>query len=204
MNKARSNLKIFRIFALVSMILLAAAFIAGQLNLVDLSAMLSTSKDADQDGLTNTQERRLGTNPRDSDTDNGGTRDGTEVDCGTAPLMSFDDYGDLDDDGLVEYLTEEYEVYTCISQKFLTDLYGAAVIEGRSAEDFVPDGDVTLTEGLLLTVENAGLDGDADGLTLFEELALGTDYQDSDTDDDGVSDGDEVDNGTDPLDPDSN
>lgn len=53
------------------------------------------SRDKDKDGLTNRQEKLLGTNPRDADTDNDGMMDGVEVDIGTDPLNS-----DSDDDGL--------------------------------------------------------------------------------------------------------
>ncbi|MBA2320377.1 MAG: hypothetical protein H0V89_04405, partial [Deltaproteobacteria bacterium] len=45
------------------------------------------------DGLTDFEERALGTNPLLVDTDGGGSRDGDEVDDGTNPLDPLDDIG---------------------------------------------------------------------------------------------------------------
>ncbi|HEV8348494.1 MAG TPA: carboxypeptidase regulatory-like domain-containing protein [Vicinamibacterales bacterium] len=53
------------------------------------------SQDADNDGLTNLQEFKLGTNPRAADTDGDGLSDGDEVTRGTNPLVA-----DSDGDGL--------------------------------------------------------------------------------------------------------
>lgn len=55
-------------------------------------------EDADSDGLTNTEEETLGTDPRNVDTDDDGLTDGQEVtEYGTDPLS-----GDTDDDGLTD------------------------------------------------------------------------------------------------------
>jgi hypothetical protein len=42
--------------------------------------------DIDGDGLTNKEEKKIGTNPRDFDTDDGGVNDGQEVENGTNPV----------------------------------------------------------------------------------------------------------------------
>ena len=47
--------------------------------------------DTDGDGLTDDQERAIGTDPFDPDTDGGGVNDGDEVDAGTDPLDPADD-----------------------------------------------------------------------------------------------------------------
>jgi len=48
-------------------------------------------QDPDQDGLTNEEEYKHGTNPCDPDTDNGGELDGSEVNRGADPLNPRDD-----------------------------------------------------------------------------------------------------------------
>ncbi len=48
-------------------------------------------EDYDNDGLTNIEEYRLGTDPCNPDTDNGGVTDGSEVKVGTDPLDPSDD-----------------------------------------------------------------------------------------------------------------
>lgn len=50
--------------------------------------------DTDGDGLTDTQEVNLGTDPNDPDTDDGGVNDGDEVANGTNPLDADDDAAD--------------------------------------------------------------------------------------------------------------
>ncbi|MEI7900636.1 MAG: thrombospondin type 3 repeat-containing protein, partial [bacterium] len=46
----------------------------------------SGSDDADGDGLSNAQEKALGTNPSAKDSDNDGVWDGTEIQAGSNPL----------------------------------------------------------------------------------------------------------------------
>jgi MYXO-CTERM domain-containing protein len=58
-----------------------------------------TDEDSDGDGLTNTDEGELGTDPWNPDTDGGGVGDGEEVAVGTDPLEDCDDF-DADCDGL--------------------------------------------------------------------------------------------------------
>lgn len=53
------------------------------------------SKDKDNDGLTNQEEKEHGTKSKDPDTDDDGLSDGLEVNIGTNPLSA-----DSDDDGL--------------------------------------------------------------------------------------------------------
>ena len=58
-----------------------------------------TDKDEDQDGLTNAQERQLGTNPESDDSDSDGLSDYDEVhNYGTDPSLS-----DSDGDGLIDF-----------------------------------------------------------------------------------------------------
>jgi hypothetical protein len=48
-------------------------------------------KDSDSDGLSDEEERKLGTDPRQADTDGGGVNDGDEVRAGTDPKNPRDD-----------------------------------------------------------------------------------------------------------------
>ncbi|MSQ02278.1 MAG: hypothetical protein EXR71_10380 [Myxococcales bacterium] len=57
--------------------------------------------DSDGDGLTDTEEGLLGTDPENPDTDGGGVGDGAEVEAGTDPLDASDDVDAGDDPGLV-------------------------------------------------------------------------------------------------------
>lgn len=59
----------------------------------------STGLDSDGDGLTDDEERRLGTNPFNPDTDGDGIPDGDEVALGTDPLRA-----DTDGDGIIDGL----------------------------------------------------------------------------------------------------
>ena len=57
----------------------------------------SSGLDSDGDGLTDDEERRLGTNPFNSDTDGDGISDGDEVRLGLNPLRA-----DTDGDGIID------------------------------------------------------------------------------------------------------
>jgi len=92
--------------------------------------------DDDNDGLSDTDEAALGTDPLDADTDNDGLLDGAEVDdIGTAPLLA-----DTDGDGL----SDGYEVNT----------YGTDPLASNRADlapRGMPDGVVDAADYLILT-----------------------------------------------------
>ena len=142
--------------------------------------------DDDGDGLSNGDERDIGTDPNNPDTDGDGLIDGREVeDAGTDPLDP-----DSDDDGL----PDGWEVDN-----------GLDPLDDSDADDD-PDGDglTNLEEHQIRTDPNDD-DSDDDGLSDGDEVNThGTDPNDDDSDDDGLSDGDEVHtHGTDPNDDDS-
>lgn len=146
--------------------------------------------DSDGDGLTDTVELALGTDPNNPDTDGDGLGDGAEVNAyGTDPLAA-----DTDGDGL-------------------SDGYEVAIQQFGCPDPLVYDTDA---DGLADGVEiSLGLDPcgnsdfDGDGLLDVQEvLDYGTDPRNPDTDGDGLNDGTEVDMAAgrgcpDPLNPDS-
>jgi autotransporter-associated beta strand protein len=78
--------------------------------------------DADTDNLTNSREYQLGTDPKDSDTDNDGLADGAEVDThSTSPLLA-----DTDADGL----NDGTELNTHGTNPLLTDTDADALWDG--------------------------------------------------------------------------
>ena len=77
---------------------LSACGMDGLKNQVDNTASLAVI-DTDQDGLTDSEEAELGTDPNDADSDDDGINDGDEVDAGWDPLdTDTDDDGELDGD----------------------------------------------------------------------------------------------------------
>ncbi|WP_135534002.1 hypothetical protein [Halostella pelagica] len=138
--------------------------------------------DDDRDGLTNEQERRVGTDPTEADTDGDGLNDGAEVlTYNTDPTETDTDNDGLDDGREVTIGTDPTDADT----------------DG----DGIPDGEEVDQGSDPLDPNDPEIrDSDGDGLTDEREEELGTDPSDPDSDGDGLSDGTEVDvYGTDPL-----
>ncbi len=182
--------------------------------------------DDDGDGLSNVEERRLGTNPLYPDTDHDGLTDGQEVKTyKTNPLKT-----DTDGDGLSD--GEEVLKYHTDPLKSDTDgdglsdgdeilKYHTDPLKADTDGDGLSDGEEVLiyhTEPLQVDTDGDGLsdweevkiyhtdplkkDTDGDGLSDFEEVRkYKTDPLKADTDGGGVPDGQEVRRGTNPLDP---
>ncbi len=162
--------------------------------------------DPDGDGLTNRQEKKLGTKMKVADTDGDGLNDGDEVNkYQTNPLLADSDNDELndreevmvhktnpnkadsDDDGL----TDKQEVVT----------YATNPLKADTDEDGLSDRDELMTyksDPLNRDMDNDGL---SDGAEVLENK---TDFSKADTDGDNLTDGDEVMKyGTDPLNPDT-
>ncbi|WGZ95557.1 MAG: hypothetical protein QJT81_06100 [Candidatus Thiothrix putei] len=145
------------------------------------------NNDFDADGLSNIQEKTLGTNPRNPDTDGDGKMDAAEV--GADPANPVD----TDGDGKIDAL-----------ESAIFDADNDGVADEFDAEDANPNNDTdgdgfsNATEKLAGTdprdsdSKPAATDTDGDGLTDAEEAALGTNPNLADTDGDGKSDKDEV------------
>jgi gliding motility-associated-like protein len=169
--------------------------------------------DCDADGLTNGEEKDLGTNPKNKDTDGDGVLDGTEVTDSTNPLNPCDYItasiteertsqwlnADCDKDGLTN--GEEIDLGT---DPFDADTDGDGVLDGTEVTDGTNPLDVCdyVSAHITQVQKEAWLNADCDndGLTNEKEKDLGTDPFNADTDGDGVLDGTEVSDGTDPLD----
>jgi hypothetical protein len=140
--------------------------------------------DTDRDGLSDTEEVTLGTNPHHPDTDGDGLPDGEEVNIlRTDPLNP-----DSDGDGL----SDGVEVQNGLDPKNPTD---------ASAD---PDNDgLTNAQEIALGTNRFNADSDGDGLRDGAEVqTFLTNPRLRDTDGGGRSDGNEVNvDGTNPLDP---
>lgn len=149
--------------------------------------------DFDDDGLTNSRERSIGTDPYNPDTDGDGLKDGEEVfTYHTDPLKA-----DSDADNLTDY--DEVMKYKTMPNQMDTDT--DALNDGeeivRKTDPLLPDTDA---DGLLDGEEVAKYktdplksDTDADGLSDGDEgRKYNTNPTITDTDNDGINDGDEV------------
>ena len=142
-------------------------------------APLEPSGDLDGDGLSNSKERKYGTNVTDTDTDRDGLVDGAEVnEYETDPRTADTDGDGLRDGAEIQRGTDP--------TKADTDEDG--VYDGR--EDEIGTDPLTA-------------DSDNDGLEDGDEMAAGTDPLERDSDGDGIIDGREVAVGTNPLDGDT-
>ncbi len=129
------------------------------------------NSDNDNDGLTKSEEKQLGTNPDNPDTDNDGLTDGEEVNkIKSSPLNK-----DTDGDGLTD--GEEVNKFHSDPLKMDTDMDG------------LPDGEEVNKYHTNLLIADTDMDGLNDG----EEISTYyTDPNNKDSDRDGLTDGDEV------------
>lgn len=148
------------------------------------TAIDDSDLDKDEDGLTNSEEAALGSNPDKDDSDNDGLLDVDEVNVhGTDPALADTD-GDGRKDGL--------EINTDGTNPLLAD----------TDTDGLPDG-WEIGNGLDPLIEDSADDPDLDELTNLEEFEAQTDPNAADTDGDEMPDGWEVSYGLDPLEIDS-
>lgn len=123
--------------------------------------------DSDGDGLTDDQERELGTDPTKADSDGDGFHDFDEVTTRKSDPTVFDE-------------TKPDE----------RPKYGTAVPD--PADAFEPPVQPATGSPIPPSQPAAGEDVDGDGLLVEQELKLGTDPKNPDSDGDGLDDGVEV------------
>ncbi|MHB2031226.1 hypothetical protein ACYCEU_06770 [Actinotignum timonense] len=140
----------------------------------DTSKVTVNDPDSDGDGLTDSEEEKIGTDPNNPDTDGDGINDGDEVNGTKNPFQ--DDKSDPN------------------GKPGNTD-----PLNPDSDGDGVNDGDeVTGKHNNGNPTNPNKADSDGDGVTDGDEKKDGTDPNNPDTDGDGVTDGREKDLGTDP------
>ena len=134
--------------------------------------------DSDSDGLPDSQETTLGTNPNGSDSDNDGLSDGYEVSVGLNPLVD-DAHVDSDNDGLTNIQEQQLGTNPHLadsdadgiddSTEYTDGLSGTNPLLKDTDGDGMPDG-WELMYGLDLMSDDAALDKDGDGATNLAEF----------------------------------
>ena len=187
----------------------------------------SGASDADGDGLTKKEEKELGTDPNNPDTDGDGLKDGEEVRTYFTNPLNPDTDGDslTDGDEVRKYktdpakadtdgdeLNDNDEINTYKTDPLKKDTDGDKLLDGSEVlyyktdplkedtdSDTITDGD----EVNLYKTDPLNPDSDGDGLKDGEEVSMyRTDPLKADTDEGTVDDFTEVKRGTNPLNPD--
>ncbi|MEM9478414.1 MAG: hypothetical protein AAGA58_02000 [Verrucomicrobiota bacterium] len=146
------------------------------------SATEDDTTDTDGDGLSNTEEAALGTDPEDRDTDNDGLNDNREVNTtNTDPLDADSDDDGLDDGDEINGFTFNGGTYT--TDPNVADSDGDNISDG---DEF--NGTETGTSNTFTPSNPADDDTDDDSLTDDVERTMGTNPTSADTDGDGATD----------------
>jgi outer membrane protein OmpA-like peptidoglycan-associated protein len=160
---------------------------------IGLSYYILGVADYDKDGLTNTQEESIGTDPRNPDTDGDGLIDGEEVNVYYSDPLKQDTDGDnlSDFDEVMEYKTSPIKPDT--DSDGLNDGEEIARKTNPKISDTDGDGLLDGEEVNEHKTDPLNPDTDTDGLTDGDEVnKYGTKPKAQDSDADGLKDGDEV------------
>jgi uncharacterized membrane protein/type II secretory pathway pseudopilin PulG len=157
-------------------------------------------EDTDGDGLTDTQEVELGTDPENPDSDGDGLLDGDEVQRGSDPTNPDTDGDGIPDGDEVQRGTDPSNPDT--DEDGVSD--GEEIQRGTDPRNPDSDGD-GLPDGQELQrgTDPLNRDSDGDGLSDGDEVSRQLDPMNRDTDRDGLDDGAEVERGSDPRNPDT-
>ena len=148
--------------------------------------------DSDGDGLLDTVEATLGTDPDDADSDDDGLDDGDEVE-GTGLLAGYGATDPLDPDTDGDGLSDGLEVGVTEPIAGATDVEGGSFVADADPETQTdPLDDDTDDDGLLDGTEDSDGDGAVTGQTIGGTGTAGageTDPNQADSDSDGLGDG---------------
>ncbi|UCE10625.1 MAG: hypothetical protein JSW61_01475 [Candidatus Thorarchaeota archaeon] len=170
----------------------------------DVNSNTWAAGDSDQDGLLDSLEATLGTDPFNNDTDSDGMPDGWEYDYELDPTV--DDSEDDPDSDLLENVEEfDNDANPQNNDTDSDDLLDGLEVHvhhtypsnSDSDSDAIPDG-WEVNNGLDPLVDDADDDDDSDGLDNGTEFLIKTNPQSEDSDSDGMHDKWERDRGFDP------
>jgi len=171
-------------------------------------------QDDDKDGLTNGEEKAIGSDPNDADTDDDGVKDGDEAnpsdDSDGDGLINVRD-PDSDNDGLADgtemgfgcddpatdkqkgFCVPDGDAGASTTSPIDPDTDHGGVKDGNEDQNLNGVKDAGETDPTAGHGADDGTlqDSDGDGLSDGLEATVGTDPHDADSDDDGVKDGDE-------------
>ena len=152
--------------------------------IVTATTSFEVDVDTDGDGLSDTEEGLLGTDPNDADSDDDGLSDGEEVEPGADGYITDPNNPDTDGDGVWDG-TEVGETTG------VADPDGAGPLEGTDMGVFVPDqDDATTTDPTQPDTDGDGLNDGAEDVDGNGQVDPGEpDPNNPDTDGDGVLDG---------------
>jgi len=161
--------------------------------------------DTDNDGLTDAQEKKLGSDPKEADTDNDGINDREEIG------KNIDDPLDSDADGILNILDKDDDNDN-LSTRYEMRI-GTNPLSDDSDKDSLkdnieaksPNSDVLQDTDSDELINPVDTDDDNDNIPTLIELSIGTDPLKADSDNDGVPDNLEVgENVESPIDTDGN
>jgi outer membrane protein OmpA-like peptidoglycan-associated protein len=151
-------------------------------------------EDDDEDGLSNSAEMSLGTDPANPDSDGDGLKDGEEARRYRSNPLKDDSDGDgiLDGDEVLKFRTDPNQTDSDgdgLSDGVEINKYSTDPLKLDTDGDTLTDGDEVLKYG----TDPLKVDTDGDGLSDWDEVrSYKSDPLKGDTDGDGLTDGDEA------------
>lgn len=180
------------------------SYLFDELSIDQLESVVNISLDQDGDGLIDSREILLGTDPKQPDTDGDGLLDGFEYQFGFDPLVSGEETIDTDSDNLTNLQEQSFNSNPLISdtdEDGLSDDIEFALSTNPNSADSDGDGLTDIFERDTSLTNPIKADTDDDGLMDGVELNVtNTNPLIADTDTDGISDGAEVEASLDPND----
>ncbi|MFG6161481.1 Ig-like domain-containing protein [Schaalia turicensis] len=168
---------------------------------LDTVTVTVNDPDTDGDGLTDSEEEKIGTDPNNPDTDGDGINDGDEVN-GTKNPFKDDKFNKDGKPGNTDPLNPDSDGDGVNDGDEVTGKHNNGNPTNPNKADSDGDG-VTDGDEKKDGTDPNNPDTDGDGINDGDEKKIGTDPKNPDTDGDGINDGDEKKIGTDPKNPDT-